>query len=187
MKHTDNYGFNKPESTDFYNVDDFNENMDIIDKKLNEIEAGGSGSVVYITQEKYDDLPDSKLTDDVEYRITNEGVEGTARNLAYDNTQSGIEAASVQGAIDELSESLENKISATNSNLSILYGMKNNMSNGSMLDFGVTFKSNPIVIISPYSTNPISYGISELTTTSCKLNLSSASTIMWIAIGEVAD
>ena len=38
MQSTTNYGLNKPESTDFYNVADFNENMDIIDGKLKEAE-----------------------------------------------------------------------------------------------------------------------------------------------------
>ena len=36
MKTTNNYGFKKPEATDFYNVDDFNESLDIIDTQLKE-------------------------------------------------------------------------------------------------------------------------------------------------------
>ena len=36
MKYTPNYGLKKPEQDDFYNVDDFNENADIIDQKLKE-------------------------------------------------------------------------------------------------------------------------------------------------------
>lgn len=39
MNHTENYGFNKPERTEFYDVDDFNENMDVLDKKLKELET----------------------------------------------------------------------------------------------------------------------------------------------------
>jgi hypothetical protein len=38
MQKTTNYGFNKPESTDFYNIEDFNENADLIDEKLKAIE-----------------------------------------------------------------------------------------------------------------------------------------------------
>ena len=38
MKYTPNYELKKPEQDDFYNVDDFNENADIIDQKLKEIE-----------------------------------------------------------------------------------------------------------------------------------------------------
>ncbi len=40
MKYTPNYGLKKPEQYDFYNVEDFNENADIIDEKLKEIEDG---------------------------------------------------------------------------------------------------------------------------------------------------
>lgn len=39
MKTTKNYGLKKPESSDFYNVDDFNENADAIDEKLKELET----------------------------------------------------------------------------------------------------------------------------------------------------
>ena len=36
MKTTTNYGLKKPETNDFYNVDDFNYNTDLIDTTLNE-------------------------------------------------------------------------------------------------------------------------------------------------------
>lgn len=39
MQTTENYGFRKPESTDFYNVEDMNYNADVMDAKLKEIEA----------------------------------------------------------------------------------------------------------------------------------------------------
>ena len=70
--------------------------------------AGNGGSVVYVTQAEYDALPDSKLTNNIEYRIT-DGDMGvaTASNLSYDNSFSGLEAVSVQGAVDELNESLK--------------------------------------------------------------------------------
>lgn len=38
MQKTANYGLNKPDQTDFYEIGDFNENMDIIDSKLKEVE-----------------------------------------------------------------------------------------------------------------------------------------------------
>lgn len=34
MKHTDNFQMNKPEPTDYYDIDHFNDNIDIIDKEL---------------------------------------------------------------------------------------------------------------------------------------------------------
>ena len=74
--------------------------------------SGGTASnVVYLTQEAYDALPDDKLTDGVEYRITDANTSSTvARNIAYDNSESGLEATSVQGAIDTVNESLNKKI-----------------------------------------------------------------------------
>jgi hypothetical protein len=37
MKYTPNYGLKKPEQDDFYNVEDFNDNADIIDQALKEV------------------------------------------------------------------------------------------------------------------------------------------------------
>ena len=106
MKYTKNYGLIKPENTDFYDVNNQNDNMDIIDEKLKEIEesggSGGNNNIVYLTQAEYDALPDSKYSNNVEYRITDEGIEGTASNLSYDNTESGLQALNVQTAIDEV-------------------------------------------------------------------------------------
>lgn len=56
MKYTDNLNLKKPEQTEFYNVDDFNENADILDaeiqgikdtfvKSVNGINAGDGGNV----------------------------------------------------------------------------------------------------------------------------------------------
>lgn len=79
----------------------------------NGIEYGSGGTasnIVYLTQEAYDTLPDDKLTDGIEYRITDANTDSTkARNIAYDNSESGIEAVSVQNAIDTVNESLNNK------------------------------------------------------------------------------
>lgn len=45
MEYTENYGLKKPETTDFYNVDDFNENMDIIEEELKKrLTSGGNAS-----------------------------------------------------------------------------------------------------------------------------------------------
>ena len=38
MKETTNYHLKKPEETDFYDVEDFNYNADLIDEKLSNIE-----------------------------------------------------------------------------------------------------------------------------------------------------
>jgi hypothetical protein len=69
--------------------------------------GAGGNNAVYLTQAEYDALPDSKLSNGVEYRITDANVgESIASNLAYDNTYSGIQAVNVQTAIDEVNDSL---------------------------------------------------------------------------------
>lgn len=69
-------------------------------------ETSGS-KIEYITQEQYDALPESKLTDNVEYRITDKGIDSvSASNVTYDGSASGLDAMNVQGAVDELKDSL---------------------------------------------------------------------------------
>ena len=87
----------------------------------NGIVYSGSGGcdIEYLTQAEYDALPDSKLTNGVEYRITDANTSSTvARNIAYDNSESGIEAVSVQDAIDTVNESLDTKVVYGNDNSS---------------------------------------------------------------------
>ena len=64
--------------------------------------GGGESNIVYLTQEQYDDLPDSKLTDGVEYRVTDAGVRGSAENVSYDGSASGLNAKNVQEAVDAI-------------------------------------------------------------------------------------
>lgn len=68
---------------------------------------------VELTQDEYDALPASKLTDDVNYWIKdgkNNPLNNTvmASGVAYDNTDSGLTATNVQGAVDELNNGLMN-------------------------------------------------------------------------------
>lgn len=64
-------------------------------------------NAVELTQAEYDALDDSKLTNNVEYRITDAGInEATASNVSYDNSVSGLEATTVQGAIDKTHDGL---------------------------------------------------------------------------------
>ena len=69
--------------------------------------GGGSSNIQYLTQAEYDALPESKLTDGVEYRIKDGGVRGSAKNVDYDNSESGLEAKNMQEAIDEVNGSLK--------------------------------------------------------------------------------
>ena len=60
---------------------------------------------VELTQAEYDALPNSKLTDDVNYFITDKNNPNavTASQVMYDNSESGLDSTNVQNAIDELS------------------------------------------------------------------------------------
>ena len=77
-----------------------------IDELSEKVKSGGN--IEYLTQAQYDALPDDKLTNDVEYRITDAGTMAGAENVGYNNSKSGIEAVNVQDAIDKLDESLSN-------------------------------------------------------------------------------
>ena len=69
--------------------------------------GGGGCDIMYLTQAQYDALPESKLTNGVEYRITdNNPPAPTAKDMAYDNSESGIDAENVQDAIDTVNNSL---------------------------------------------------------------------------------
>lgn len=82
MKETTNYKFKKPDTNDFFNVDHFNYNTDLIDKELNNLKKE----------------IESKATD--------------AAGTSYDNTNSKLTSTNVQGAIDELNtKANENKTS----------------------------------------------------------------------------
>ena len=86
--------------------------VDELNKKIQDIDVSGASNIKYLTKAEYDALPDSKLTNGVEYRITDANTDSTkARNIAYDGSASGLEAISVQDAID----AVNNRLSANNS------------------------------------------------------------------------
>ena len=64
MNYTDNLKLKKPEGTDFYNVEDFNENADILEKYISDIDKIIAGGAVwnedarYITAGSYTYTPD---------------------------------------------------------------------------------------------------------------------------------
>ncbi len=47
--YTKNFGLKKPEDNDFYNVEDFNKNADIIDEKLKIFESGTEDLIAGMT------------------------------------------------------------------------------------------------------------------------------------------
>jgi hypothetical protein len=62
---------------------------------------------VELTQAEYDALPDSKLTDGVNYFITDTSTVMSATDVSYKNVGSGVSASNVQGAIDELDSTID--------------------------------------------------------------------------------
>ena len=85
------------------------EAIDELDEKI-----GNGGNIVYLRQAEYDALPDTKYTDNVEYRIIDAGVRGSAENVSYDNSKSGLAAKNVQGAVDELIDILAPQLVSIN-------------------------------------------------------------------------
>ena len=72
MKETTNLKLKKPDQNDFYNIDDFNNNSDIIDEEIGKIK---------------------------EYM---KNISTDAEGTSYDNTSSGLTSQNVQGAVDEV-------------------------------------------------------------------------------------
>ena len=86
-----------------------------------DFEEMSDNKIEYVTQEEYDALPESKLTDNVEYRITDKGIDSvSASNVKYDGSASGLSAMNVQGAVDELKEELNNSVDELQGDISTL-------------------------------------------------------------------
>lgn len=108
---------------DKYCCNVLNDNFQEIDERLTDLEknggggsgGGGSSNVVYLTQAEYDALPDTKLSDDIEYRITDGNIGASkASNVSYDNSFTGLKAINVQGAVDEVIDRLGDVLSVGN-------------------------------------------------------------------------
>lgn len=89
--------------------------------------GGGNANIVELTQEEYDALPESKLTDGVLYAIT-DGEDFNASNLPYDGNETGL-GNTVQEAVDNL----DNKISEQNKNLEVVQHTGISLFGGSMI------------------------------------------------------
>lgn len=88
--------------------------------------GGGGYDIEYLTQAEYDALPESKLTNGVEYRITDSNPPAPeAKDMGYDNSESGLEAETVQDAIDEV----QNDVSSLNESLGIIKSYASSINN----------------------------------------------------------
>lgn len=103
--------------------------QEAFDELNTKIKNGGS-NIKYLTKEQYEALPDSKLTDDVEYRITDANTTNRidATDVTYGETtvhdaisevNSDLEAA--QNDISTLNNSLTTKIYTNDNALTITY------------------------------------------------------------------
>lgn len=94
-------------------------------------------TMVELTQAQYDALPASKNSDNVAYYITDGSFpEPTASTVSYDNTQSGMSATTVQGALDEL-----------NSNIEYNNNFVTDIQSGVVIDYQRLIKTNGINVV----------------------------------------
>lgn len=69
--------------------------------------GGGNEDIVELTQEQYDALGDSVLTDNKTYYITDADDQYNASSVIFDNTDTNLNAIDVQSAIVEQNKKLE--------------------------------------------------------------------------------
>lgn len=68
MNYTDKYGLKKPEETDFYSIQDQNENMDILDNLFTDIESKIGKTSNDIDDHITEELPHVFTDDGTKYR-----------------------------------------------------------------------------------------------------------------------
>ncbi len=69
----------------------------------------GAVSIVALNRAAYDALGDTTSTDGRIYLITDENIEETAKNIAFDDSNTTIDASTVHDAIEALDSKLANK------------------------------------------------------------------------------
>lgn len=105
MEVTKNYALNKPEQDDFYDVDDFNKNADIIDEELAQ-----KATAIQLGRVKVTDS--SAVTDS-----TGLALPATEKNAALEGTMANQIAANA-AAIEDVNNNLLNKVKFNESSLS---------------------------------------------------------------------
>ena len=97
-----------------------------------ELGGGGGDSSVTLTQEEYEALSEEQKLDGLYYtydtkRIYKNGVQygaSDAEDIGYNNAESGIQATTVQGAIDNVVEKVDGLISDTTSSTTSTWSSK---------------------------------------------------------------
>lgn len=86
MQYSENYEMKKPETSDFYNIEDFNENTDVVDSKLKELETARDNINQAIVELKKS-VSDGKKA--IASAITDMGV-ATEADAAFENMVKNI-------------------------------------------------------------------------------------------------
>ena len=120
----------------------------------------GTSNIVYLTKAQYEALPETKLTDGVEYRITDANT--TAKIAATDVTYGDT---TVQAAISEVSESLERSVGILTSTLSsdFLFNKCTKSGNVIQVCFGFSDASISVTGTSDIATLPVGFRPTEKT------------------------
>lgn len=105
MKETTNLKLKKPDLNDFYNVEDFNYNSDVIDRSIKEVK----------------DTAESKAPKNHTHNASDiDGISTNAKGTSFDNSTNGMVATNVQDAIEENKATIEeNKASIEENKKSI--------------------------------------------------------------------
>lgn len=101
MKYTENLNLNKPDRTDFYNVEDFNKNMDILDAKIKEIEEVENQAISHISTNATDSTAGH-------VKLSNSSAVTDSTGLALPATEKN---ASINGTLAYQINTMENRIS----------------------------------------------------------------------------
>lgn len=105
MKETTNLKLKKPDFNDFYNVEDFNYNSDVIDRSIKEVK----------------DIAESKAPKNHTHNASDiDGISTNAKGTSFDNSINGMAATNVQDAIEENKTSILKLQNELGTNKSIL-------------------------------------------------------------------
>ena len=82
--------------------------VDELNKKIADIDVSGLSNIVYLTKAQYEALPDDKLTNGVEYRITDAHTTNRidATDITYGDSNVKVVVDTLNENVDELSNSL---------------------------------------------------------------------------------
>lgn len=93
MKYTEKLGLKKPESTDYVNIEDINENMDILDEQVGELKEGST-----VIEDLQQDLESHKAENVQQF----ENLENALSNIRTNDVQARREILDIKLKLDEM-------------------------------------------------------------------------------------